>query len=177
MTGPLVQAGPHGTAEEAALFQAARLGLGAVGILTAVTFLVEPAFALEAVEEPLSWSEVVDGFDELVGGAEYAEAYWFPHTDRMLTKRNHRTLDDLAPLSRVRAYVDDELLANTAFGLLNRVGNRVPAGHPAASTGSPRGPCRPAPTPTSPTGCSPRRAGWSSGRWSTPSPARPACRR
>ena len=128
--GSLVQAGPNGTAEEAALFQAARLGLGAVGILTAVTFLVEPAFALEAVEEPLSWSEVVDGFDELVGGAEYAEAYWFPHTDRMLTKRNHRTLDDLAPLSRVRAYVDDELLANTAFGLLNRVGNRVPRAIP-----------------------------------------------
>ena len=128
--GSLVQAGPHGTAEEAALFQAARLGLGAVGILTAVTFLVEPAFALEAVEEPLSWSEVVDGFDELVGGAEYAEAYWFPHTDRMLTKRNNRTLDDREPLSRARAYVDDELLANTAFGLLNRVGNRVPRAIP-----------------------------------------------
>jgi len=73
---------------------------------------------------------VVDRFDELATGNHYFEAYWFPHTDRMLTKRNHRTLDDLAPLSRVRAYVDDELLANTAFGLLNRVGNRVPRAIP-----------------------------------------------
>jgi L-gulonolactone oxidase len=128
--GSLVQARPGGTDEEVALFEAGRVGLGALGIVTAVTFLVEPAFALEAVEEPMTWSQVVDGFDDLVDGPTHAEAYWFPHTDRMLTKRNDRTLDDLAPLPRVRAYVDDELLANTAFGLLNRVGNRVPAAVP-----------------------------------------------
>jgi len=128
--GSVVQARPGGTDEEVALFEAGRVGLGALGIVTAVTFLVEPGFALEAVEEPMTWSQVVDGFDDLVGGAMHAEAYWFPHTDRMLTKRNDRTLDDLAPLPRVRAYVDDELLANTAFGLLNRVGNRVPAAVP-----------------------------------------------
>ena len=128
--GSVVQARPGGTDEEVALFEAGRVGLGALGIVTAVTFLVEPGFALEAVEEPMTWSQVVDGFDDLVGGAMHAEAYWFPHTDRMLTKRNDRTLDDLAPLSRVRAYVDDELLSNTAFGLLNRLGNRVPAAVP-----------------------------------------------
>ena len=128
--GSVVQARPGGTDEEVALYEAGRVGLGALGIVTAVTFLVEPAFALEAVEEPMTWSQVVDGFDDLVDGAMHAEAYWFPHTDRMLTKRNNRTLDDLAPLSRVRAYVDDELLSNTAFGLLNRVGNRVPAAVP-----------------------------------------------
>ena len=124
--GSLVRAAPDGTALEADLFAAARVGLGALGILTAVTFRVEPAFTLEAVEQPMSWSEVVDGFDELVGTNTYAEAYWFPHTDRMLTKRNNRTLDDAEPLSRLRSYVDDELLSNTLFGALNRVGNAVP---------------------------------------------------
>ena len=128
--GSVVDARPGGTDEEARLFEAARLGLGAVGIVTAVTFDVEPAFALEAVEEPMPWDRFVDGFDEFVASAFHAEAYWFPHTDRMLTKLNERTLDELAPLSRVRAYVDDELLANTAFGLLNRVGDRVPRAIP-----------------------------------------------
>ena len=128
--GSVVDARPGGTDEEARLFEAARLGLGAVGIVTAVTFDVEPAFALEAVEEPMPWDRFVDGFDEFVGSAFHAEAYWFPHTDRMLTKRNERSLDELAPLSRVRAYLDDELLANTAFGLLNRVGDRVPRAVP-----------------------------------------------
>ena len=124
--GSLVRAAPDGTALEADLFAAARIGLGALGIITAVTFRVEPAFTLDAVERPMSWSEVVEGFDELVEKNTYAEAYWFPHTDRMLTKRNNRTLDEAEPLSRWRAYVDDELLSNQVFGALNRVGNAVP---------------------------------------------------
>ena len=49
----VVQARPTGTAEEVELLDAGRVGLGALGILTAVTFRVEPAFTLEAVEEPM----------------------------------------------------------------------------------------------------------------------------
>ncbi len=102
-SGRLVTARADGTPEEVALLRAARVGLGALGVLTAVTFWVEPAFALEAVEAPMSWDAVVDGFDGLADGAHHFEAYWFPHTDRMLTKTDNRTLDDLAPLSRTRA--------------------------------------------------------------------------
>jgi L-gulono-1,4-lactone dehydrogenase len=39
----------------AGLFDAARVGLGALGVVTAVTFNVVPAFLLEAREEPMSW--------------------------------------------------------------------------------------------------------------------------
>jgi L-gulonolactone oxidase len=35
-------------------------------------------------------------------------------------------VDEPEPLSRVRAYLDDELLSNTVFGLINRVGNAAP---------------------------------------------------
>jgi FAD-linked oxidoreductase len=124
--GELVRAGPDGSPQERALFAAGRLGLGALGILTTVTLLVEPAFSLQAVEEPMSWSRVVDGFDDLASAHHHFEAYWFPHTDRMLTKRNDRTLDEPRPLSRLRAYIDDDLLSNTLFGVLNRVGNAAP---------------------------------------------------
>jgi L-gulonolactone oxidase len=112
------------------LFQAARLGLGAVGVITAVTFLVEPAFTLEAVEQPLAWADALSRFDELVETHHHVDMYWFPHTDRVLAKCNDRTLDEPRPLSRVRARLDDELLANTVFGWLNRAGNRVPAAVP-----------------------------------------------
>jgi L-gulono-1,4-lactone dehydrogenase len=118
---------------EPELFDAARVGLGALGVVTAVTFLVEPAFLLEAVEEPMGWQRAVGGFDDLAGDNHHFEMYWFPHTDRLLTKRNNRTLDEPEPLSRVRAYVDDELLANTVFGLVNRLGNRVPRSIPATN--------------------------------------------
>src|SRR3954452_18187109 len=39
-----------------------RLGLGALGILTSVTFDVEPMFTLEAHEAPMRWAEALDRF-------------------------------------------------------------------------------------------------------------------
>jgi L-gulono-1,4-lactone dehydrogenase len=112
------------------LFAAARVGLGALGILTAVTFMVEPAFTLEAVETPMTWTQVVDGFDDLVAENHHLDIHWFPHTDRALAKRNNRTLDEPEPLSRLRGYVDDELLSNSVFGAVNRFANAVPRAIP-----------------------------------------------
>ncbi|HET6627421.1 MAG TPA: D-arabinono-1,4-lactone oxidase, partial [Nocardioidaceae bacterium] len=125
--GAVLQADASSNTE---LFHAARVGLGALGIITAVTFLVEPAFNLEAVEESMRWDEAVGRYDELVAGNHHVDMYWFPHTDRIQVKCNNRTLDEPRPLSRVRGYVDDELLANTVFGWVNRLGNRVPRGIP-----------------------------------------------
>jgi L-gulonolactone oxidase len=137
--GSIVQASPGGRGLEADLFAAARVGLGALGIVTAVTFRVEPAFELLAVEEPAPWSRVVDGFDDLVADHLHFEAYWFPHTDRMLTKADDRASTAGRPLSRVRAYVDDELLSNTVFAALNRVGNVAPRTIPWINRVSSRG--------------------------------------
>ena len=111
---------------DAELFRAARVGLGAFGIITAVTFEVEPAFLLEAKEGPISFTQLVRTFDALVAEHHHVDVHWFPYSNRAQVKRNDRTLDEPEPLSRVRSYVDDELLANRVFGLVQRVGNRVP---------------------------------------------------
>ena len=55
--------GPDGA--PAGLLDAARVGLGALGIVTAVTFRVVPAFLLEAREEPMTWTQVLSHLDEL----------------------------------------------------------------------------------------------------------------
>ncbi len=109
------------------LFDAARVGLGALGILTAVTFRVVPAFLLEAREEPMRWSEVTARLDELTSKNEHFEFYWFPHTEGCLTKRNNRSAGPPRPLSRMRYLLDDEFLSNTVFGVTCRLGNLVPA--------------------------------------------------
>jgi len=113
------------------LFAAARVGLGALGVLTAVTFAVEQAFTLEAVEEPMPLDEAVDRYDELVDGNDHVDLYWFPHTDRALVKRDNRTTEPPRPLSRSRERLEDVFLANTVFGWVNRAGNAVPAAVPA----------------------------------------------
>jgi L-gulonolactone oxidase len=112
------------------LFAAARVGLGAVGIITAVTFLVEPAFTLEAAEEVLAWDEAVGRFDALVAANHHVDMYWFPHTDRVQVKRNNRTVDVPRPLPRGRALVEDGFLSNTVFGWLNALGNAAPSAVP-----------------------------------------------
>jgi FAD-linked oxidoreductase len=117
--------------QSAELFQAARIGLGALGVLTAVTLRVVPAFLLTAREEPMNWAEVVARLDELSSANEHFEFYWFPHTDGCLTKRNNRRDGPPRPLPRWRHQLDDEFLSNTLFGATCRLGQRFPAVIPA----------------------------------------------
>ena len=116
---------------EAELFQAARIGLGALGVLTAVTLRVVPDFLLTAREEPMTWAEVIARLDELTSDNEHFEFYWFPHTDGCLTKRNNRSDGPARPLPRWRHQLDDEFLSNTLFGATCRLGQRYPAVIPA----------------------------------------------
>jgi L-gulono-1,4-lactone dehydrogenase len=113
--------------QDGKLFQAAPVGLGALGVLTAVTFRVVPAFLLTAREEPMGWAEVIARLDELTSENEHFEFYWFPHTDGCLTKRNNRTDGPAQPLPGWRHRLDDEFLSNTVFGLTCRLGQRYPA--------------------------------------------------
>lgn len=109
------------------LFHAARVGIGALGVVTAVTFRVEPAFLLCAREEPMPLDDVLDGFDDLVKDNEHAEFYWFPHTGSTSVKRNNRVAGPAAPLGRFRAWFDDEFVANDVFEVTNRINARLPA--------------------------------------------------
>jgi FAD/FMN-containing dehydrogenase len=86
------------------VFAAARVGLGALGVVTAVTVQAEPAFALRAEEGPGTLTAALDDFDGLMTSTDHVDLYWFPHTDATLVKRNSRVpLDEgLAPLSRWR---------------------------------------------------------------------------
>lgn len=123
--GRVVEASPT---HEPTLFEAARLGLGALGVLVGVTLGAEPAYVLEAREEPAPLDHVLDALrsGELLGRNDHAELYWFPHTRSTLTKRNNRRAHDDAPLSRVRGWVDDELLSNGVFEATNRLAARAP---------------------------------------------------
>ncbi len=117
------------TKENAEVFAAARIGLGALGILSTVTLQAEPAFALRAEEGPARLPELLEGFADLMTSTDHVEFYWFPHTDRCLTKRNTRVplADGLAPLPRWRALWDDEVLANATFAAVVATGRKVPA--------------------------------------------------
>ncbi|WP_203335603.1 D-arabinono-1,4-lactone oxidase [Nocardioides limicola] len=112
------------------IFGLARIGLGALGVLTRITFSVEPLFVLEAHERLASWAGVVGGYDALIAEHHHCDIYWFPGTDRMHVKANDRldaTPGEATPLPRWRQRFDDDLVSNGAFGALNRLVNTAPA--------------------------------------------------
>ncbi|MEU3992569.1 FAD-binding protein [Streptomyces platensis] len=116
--------------ENPEVFTAARLGLGALGVISELTFAVEPEFLLTAREEPMPFDEVADRFDELVAENEHFEFYWFPHTGSCNTKRNNRSQGPAAPAGKVSGWIEDELLSNGVFQLACTVGRAVPAAIP-----------------------------------------------
>ncbi len=109
------------------LLRAARVGVGALGIVTEVTIQCVPAFNLHAHEtiEPLD--DLLDGFGEFATSADHAEFFWMPAARRCQVKRNRRTDQPVRAPSQL-AYVRDKYLAeNLAFGLVCRTGRRFPA--------------------------------------------------
>ncbi|MFE6365253.1 D-arabinono-1,4-lactone oxidase [Streptomyces sp. NPDC057806] len=117
--------------ENPEVFAAARIGLGALGIVTAITFAVEPVFLLTAREEPMSFDRVTRDFDELWAENEHFEFYWFPHTGSTNTKRNNRSAGPERPVGQVKAWFEDEFLSNGVFQAAQWVGRAAPAAVPA----------------------------------------------
>ncbi|WP_413759233.1 D-arabinono-1,4-lactone oxidase [Streptomyces sp. MMBL 11-3] len=117
--------------ENPEVFAAARVGLGALGVITAITFSVEPLFLLTAREEPMGFDEVTDSFEELFAENEHFEFYWFPHTGNCNTKRNNRSAGPERPVGTVRGLYEDEFLSNGLFQAVNYVGRAVPATIPS----------------------------------------------
>ncbi|MFB8245834.1 D-arabinono-1,4-lactone oxidase [Streptomyces sp. NPDC055952] len=117
--------------ENPEVFAAARIGLGALGIVTAITLAVEPVFLLTAREEPMPFDRVLADFEELWAENEHFEFYWFPHTGSTTTKRNNRSAGPERPVPQVKGWIEDELLSNGVFQVANWVGRAVPAAIPA----------------------------------------------
>ncbi|MFD9795411.1 D-arabinono-1,4-lactone oxidase [Streptomyces sp. NPDC059070] len=124
--------------ENPEVFAAARIGLGALGVVSAITFAVEPEFLLTAREEPMPFDRVASEFEALFTENEHFEFYWFPHTGNCNTKRNNRSAGPAAPPGRVSGWIEDEFMSNGLFQVVCSLGRAVPATIPAIAKVSSR---------------------------------------
>jgi L-gulono-1,4-lactone dehydrogenase len=108
------------------LFSAARVGLGALGVMTRVTLQCEPAYYLEAAEVGMPLGEVLHRLDELADTTDHFEFFWFPHTSIALTKRNTRLRNPPAATRSSRRAAVDSLVENGVHELFCRAGRRLP---------------------------------------------------
>ena len=113
------------------LFHAARVGLGALGVVTEVTLKVVPAFLLRAVRRPMRLTAVLAGLDELLAANEHVDFFWFPHTDACQVKLNNRCAGPPGGMGTFRRWLDERFLENTVFGALCETGARLPWAIPA----------------------------------------------
>jgi L-gulono-1,4-lactone dehydrogenase len=136
-------------------FAAARVGLGALGVISTVTLRCVPAFTLAADERPLPLDEVTARFGEFAADNDHFEFYWFPYGRNALVKRNNRIPPAGAPalpapagapaapppagapaapppaapppMPAWRRFWEYDVMENAAFGALCRTGRAVPA--------------------------------------------------
>lgn len=109
------------------VLHAARVGVGALGIVTEVSIRCVPAFNLHAHETIETFRSAVADVETLMAGTDHVEFYWFPGTDRVQVKRNMRTDRPARPPSRWSYLRDKYLFENLGFGAACRVGRRFPS--------------------------------------------------
>lgn len=114
-------------ADDPEAWHAARVGVGALGVISAVTVRAEPAFVLEGVDRGLPLDEVLADLDAHVDGNDHFEFFSFPHSDIAMTRANNRTEAAPKPKSRAGEWVDQILINNHVFELALRLGRARPS--------------------------------------------------
>ena len=115
--------------ENAHLLAAARLGLGALGVIVDVTIECVPAFLLHAVERPERFDAVVESWAQRVAEADHFEFYVWPHSDTVMTKTNTRlpAHHERQPLGRLASWWEDDFVSNSALAAMLNLGRALPA--------------------------------------------------
>lgn len=119
--------------EEPELLRAARVGVGALGAISAVTLRCVPAFTLERVDMPRPRDEVLARFDELADANEHFELFTFPYADNALVLERNRSEGPPRPRGAFAAHLNDVVLENWALGALSATGKALPRMIPALS--------------------------------------------
>jgi L-gulonolactone oxidase len=118
-------------AGDPALLRAARIGVGALGAISAVTLRCVPAFTLSRVDTPRLREDVLHSFEELAAANDHFELFTFPYADNALVLERNRTEEPARPRGRAAAYLNDFVLENWALGALAATGRAFPGRIPA----------------------------------------------
>ncbi len=113
------------------LLAAARIGIGALGAISAVTIRCVPAFTLRRVDSAHRLADVLERFGELAEANDHFELFTFPYSDRALVLERNRVDEPPAPRGRAAAYLNDVVLENWALEALAATGKALPRAIPA----------------------------------------------
>ena len=106
------------------IFNAGRVSLGSLGIVTKMTLDVVPAYKLEYVAKKAKLSETLDRLDEYIANNRNFEFYWFPYTNIVQNKFSNET-DAPVKDNQMMRYINQHIMENGFFGLLCNIGSNI----------------------------------------------------
>jgi L-gulonolactone oxidase len=107
--------------------RAARVGLGALGAIYAVTLKTVPAFTIHRDDRARPLRETLDGLEELVAGFDHFEFYVFPQTEVAVCRESRRTDETPQPRPRAAVYMQEVVVENGLGRLLVGLARHVPS--------------------------------------------------
>ncbi|TDP48232.1 D-arabinono-1,4-lactone oxidase [Zavarzinia compransoris] len=108
------------------VFQAARVALGTVGILSTLTLDCLPAYRLRETRRIADLDDVIAGFEAEAADHTHAEFFWFPLAERAVVKRLDATTEAPSGGRRFRDW-KEMVLENGALFLFGRASRLLPA--------------------------------------------------
>ena len=118
-------------ATEPELLRAARVGVGALGAIVAVTLRCVPAFTLARVDRPEPRERVLAEFERRAAEHDHFELFTFPYGEKALVLERNRVEGPPRPRGRAAAFVNDVVVENWALGALSATGRAFPRSIPA----------------------------------------------
>ena len=113
-------------------FLSARVGIGALGVVSELTLRCVPLFALRRIDDPRPLDETLMRIDEAVDRNDHFELFTFPYTGIALTRKSERVAGEVARPPNPRAvWLREAVLENRVLDLASRAGRLAPALVPA----------------------------------------------
>ncbi len=112
-------------------FLAARVGLGALGVISQLTLRCVPLFALRRIDDPRPLDETLIALDEAVDRSDHFELFTFPYTNVAITRTSERVKEVPEPPNARVVWLREAVLENRVLDLAARAGRLAPALVPA----------------------------------------------
>jgi L-gulono-1,4-lactone dehydrogenase len=109
---------------------AARVSVGALGVVSAITLRCVPRFTLHRHDAPRPLDATLDRLDEHVDGNDHFEFWVFPYTRTALTRTCRRSAEAPSPPPAWRRRLQEDVVENRLLELVCRTGRAVPRAVP-----------------------------------------------